>query len=273
MLPPAAGIGLRHAHFRELQTRRPALAFLEVHSENYFGDGGRDLDVLTRLRRDYAVSLHGVGMSIASAGGIADAHLAKLKRLVERIEPAAISEHLCWSGFGGQHWNDLLPLPHTRAALDLVAANVTRVQDTLQRALLVENISSYVEFVASEMSELEFIAQLARRTGCRVLLDINNVHVNAVNHGFDAARALESMPADLVDEVHLAGHFRGADCLIDHHGDRVAPEVWALYESFIRRAGPKPTLIEWDTDLPALDILLDEARLADQILEREATHA
>ena len=273
MLPPAAGIGLRHPHFRELQTRRPAVAFLEVHSENYFGDGGRDLDMLTRLRRDYAVSLHGVGMSIASADGIADAHLAKLKRLVERIEPAAISEHLCWSGFGGRHWNDLLPLPHTRAALDLVAAHVTRIQDTLQRPLLVENISSYVEFVASEMSELEFITQLARRTGCRVLLDINNLYVNAVNHGFDAARALESMPAGLVDEVHLAGHFRGADCLIDHHGDRVAPAVWALYESFIRRAGPKPTLIEWDTALPALDILLDEARLADQILEREAAHS
>lgn len=273
MLPPAAGIGLRHAHYRQVQARSPALAFLEVHSENYFGDGGRELDVLTRLRRDYPVSLHGVGMSIASADGIADAHLAKLKRLVERIEPAAISEHLCWSGFGGQHWNDLLPLPHTRAALDLVAAHVTRVQDTLRRPLLVENIASCVEFEASEMNELEFIILLARRTGCRVLLDINNVYVNAVNHGFDAKRALESMPAGLVDEVHLAGHFHGADCLIDHHGDRVAPAVWALYEAFIHRAGPKPTLIEWDTDLPALDVLLDEARLADRILDREAAHA
>ena len=273
MLPAAAGIGLRHAHFREVLAGRPALAFLEVHSENYFGDGGRDLDVLTRLRGDYPLSLHGVGLSIASADGIADAHLAKLKRLADRIEPAAVSEHLCWGGIDGRHWNDLLPVPHTAAALDLVASRVTQVQDALRRPLLVENIVSYVEFASSELSELEFMTLLARRTGCRVLLDINNVYVNAVNHGFDAAHEIEQIPIELVDEVHLAGHFRGADCLIDHHGDRVAPAVWALFESFIRRAGPKPTLIEWDTDLPALEVLLGEARLAEQVLAHELAHA
>ena len=272
MLPTAAGIGLRHAHFREVLACRPALAFLEVHSENYFGDGGRDLDVLTRLRGDYPVSLHGVGLSIASADGIADAHLAKLKRLANRIEPAAISEHLCWGAFDGRHWNDLLPVPHTAAALDLVAARIAQVQDALQRPLLIENIASYVEFASAEMSELEFITRLARRTGCRVLLDINNVYVNAVNHGYDAVREIEQIPVELVDEVHLAGHFQGEDCLIDHHGDRVAPPVWALYEAFIRRAGPKPTLIEWDTDLPALEVLLGEARLADHVLAREPAH-
>jgi len=261
------GIGLRHCHYRDFLDGHPAVDFIEVHGENYFGAGGRDLHVLSTLRADYPVSLHGVGLALGSVPELAQAHLDKLARLAERIEPAQVSEHLCWAaypqksghGHASGHWNDLLPLPYTDEALDLMAARIGQVQGRLKRRILVENVSSYVEFSGSEYGELEFINALAQRTGCGVLLDLNNLHVNAVNHGHDACRALLALDPRHVGEIHLAGHFKGEDCLIDDHGARVADPVWQLYEHYVTQHGAVPTLIEWDTAIPALPVLLEEA--------------
>lgn len=262
-----AGIGLRAPHYQHFLDGRPATGWLEVHSENYFGDGGYDLHVLEHVRRDYPLSLHGVGLALGSADGLRERHLAKLQRLIDRIEPELVSEHLCWGALGARHFNDLLPLPYTREALDLMVARVDRVQTVLGRPILIENIASYLQFRASEIPELEFLAELARRSGCGILFDVNNLYVNAVNHGFAAATAMDALPADCVGEIHLAGHARTADCLIDDHGSCVADEVWKLYASACQCFGAVPTLIEWDTDVPALDVLLAEARKADAILE------
>jgi uncharacterized protein len=271
--PLRTGIGLRHPHYREVQDDRPAAGFLEVHSENYFGAGGRDLHVLSTLRRDYRISLHGVGLSIGSADALAERHLARLGALVERIEPDWVSEHLCWGAFGGQHTNDLLPLPYTRDALALLTARVDAVQTRLKRRILIENISAYVEFAASEMSEFEFIAALADASGCGVLLDLNNIYVNAINHGFDAQSELDKLPLHHVGEIHLAGHFAGEDCLIDHHGDHVCDAVWQLFGRTVMRGGPKPTLIEWDTNIPPLEVLMAEAARADAVTRAAITEA
>ena len=260
-----SGIGLRAPHYREFLERSPPVAWLEVHSENFFGDGGFDLHVLTKVRERYPVSLHGVGLSLGSADSGTDAdarfadHLDRLLRLARRIEPALISEHLCWGAVGGRHFNELLPLPYTEAALARVATRVERTQEALGRPILVENVSTYLQFRASEMSDLEMLATLAARTGCGVLLDVNNLHVNAINHGFDAVAALGGLPVGCVGEIHLAGHLVTDECLIDDHGSRVAAPVWALYERALSRFGAVPTLIEWDTDIPALSVLEDEA--------------
>jgi len=262
------GIGLRAPHYRAFVDGEPPVDWLEVHSENFFGDGGFDLHVLEHVRSRYPVSLHGVGLALGSV--VADAgdearfaaHLARLATLVERVEPALVSEHLCWGAFGARHFNDLLPLPYTRDALRWMCMQVTRVQERLRRRILVENVSSYVAFAADEMPELEFLATLARRTGCGVLLDVNNLHVNAVNHGFDARAALAALPPECVGEIHLAGHVRVDDTLIDDHGSRVAPAVWSLYQHALAEIGAVPTLLEWDTDVPALAVLIGEADAA-----------
>ncbi len=275
----SAGIGLRAPHYRAFLDGEPPVDWLEVHSENYFGDGGYDLGAVDHVRARYPMSLHGVGLSIgaADAGADGDArfcrHLERLARLVERVEPALVSEHLCWGALGARHFNDLLPLPYTREALGHVGAQVARVQDRLRRRILIENVSTYVAFRASEMPELEFVAELARRTGCAVLLDVNNLYVNARNHGFDAERALDTMPDCDVAEIHLAGHLVGDDVLVDDHGSRVAPVVWSLYERALQRFGPVPTLIEWDTDIPPLSVLVDEADSARRRLERACAPA
>ena len=264
----AVGIGLRQPHYREAFERQPALGFVEVHSENFFHEGGASLHALERARAAWPVSLHGVGLSLASGDEFAEAHLAKLARLVERVEPALVSEHLCWGGVGGLHFNDLLPFPYNRESLALLAARVGRVQDVLKRRILVENLSAYVEFRDSEMSETAFLAELASRSGCGLLLDVNNLYVNAVNFGFDPESRLAELPASAIGEIHLASHHVGEDCLIDTHDARVCAEVWALYESACRRFGPRPTLIEWDAQLPALDVLLEEAALAGEVARR-----
>ncbi|HEX9452370.1 MAG TPA: DUF692 domain-containing protein [Burkholderiales bacterium] len=256
------GIGLRARHYREFLESHPRTGWLEVHSENYFGDGGYDLHVLEHVRSRYPISLHGVALSLGSADGVREGHLAKLKRLVDRIEPALVSEHLCWATLGPRHFNDLLPLPYTREALDEVVSHVTRVQDTLRRRILIENVSSYLQFRASELSEFAFLAELAKRSGCGILLDVNNVFVNSVNHGFDPEQALLEIPGEAIGEIHLAGHAAAGELLIDDHGSRVAPQVWRLYEKACRRFGAVPTLIEWDTSIPPLDVLLDEAAMA-----------
>lgn len=272
--PPAgAGIGLRQPHYREVFERRPALAFVEVHSENFFLAGGASMHALERARAAYPVSLHGVGLSLGSADRLAGEHLASLKRLVDRVEPALVSEHLCWGGVGGVHFNDLLPLPYTREALALLADRVDHVQSVLKRQVLLENLSAYVECRGSEMTETAFLAELARRTGCGLLLDLNNLYVNARNFGFDAAERLDALDAASIGQIHLAGHAVVDDCLVDTHGAVVCDPVWSLYADAVRRFGPKPTLIEWDTDLPALDVLLQQAAQASDIADREVAHA
>ncbi len=265
-LPAVAGIGLRAPHVARVRDSRPPIGWVEVHSENYFVDGGPALTALEAIRADYPVSLHGVGLSLGSADPLDGEHLARLKRLAARIEPSAVSEHLCWSHVDGRHLNDLMPLPLTDEALALICDRVDAVQSALGRALLVENVSSYLRFADDAIAEWDFVAAVARKTGCKLLFDINNVYVNAVNHGFDPQAYLAAIPAEQVAEIHLAGFEARGPCLIDTHGSRVAPPVWALYRDAIDRFGPKPTLIEWDTDIPALEILLDEASKAQTIL-------
>lgn len=269
-----AGIGLRAPHYRTFLDSSPPVDWLEVHSENFFGAGGFDRHVLDRVRDRYALSFHGVGLSLGSPADTPDdearfaRHLARLADLVARYEPALVSEHLCWGGFGRRHFNDLLPLPYTMRALDHVVVQVQRTQEALGRTVLVENVSAYVRYAGDELDELDFLAQLARRSGCGVLLDVNNLYVNAVNHGFDAAEALAAMPDATVGEIHLAGHLATDDGLVDDHGSRVAPQVWSLYEQALARLGPVPTLIEWDTDVPALAVLVAEADAARSRMQR-----
>ncbi len=274
-LPVRAGIGLRTPHQTQVLETRPAVAWFEVHSENYFVDGGPALAALEAVRRDYPLSLHGVGMSL---GGVDDPdpdHLRRLEFLVDRIEPAAVSEHLCWSAIGGRWLNDLLPLPYTREALDRVCAHVDEVQDALGRTILVENVSSYLRFLPEEMPEWAFVAEVANRTGCGILLDVNNIHVSARNHGFDAAEFLAGIPVDRVGEIHLAGYEEVDGLLIDTHSRPVYPAVWELYRAALERFGPVPTLIEWDQDIPELAVLLAEAAKAQTCLDTimETDHA
>jgi len=262
-------VGLRARHYEAFLSGRPPVGWVEVHSENYFGEGGYDRHALAHVREHYPVSLHGVGLGLGSAEGISEPHVAKLERLVAAVEPVFVSEHLCWGAALGRHFNDLLPLAYTEEALALLTGRVARLQDRLRRRVLVENVSTYVEFRASEMSEGEFIAELVRRTDCGVLLDVNNLYVNQVNHGSDARAVIDAIPSDRVEEIHLAGHLAAEHCLIDHHGDRVAGPVWQLFEAALERFGPVPTLIEWDTDVPELEVLLQEATKAHVRLERK----
>ena len=267
-LPVAAGIGLRAPHVARVLAERPAVAWFEVHSENYFADGGAALEALLAIRRDYPVSLHGVGLSLGSPGPLDRGHLAKLRRLVDLVEPAAVSEHLCWSRLGRRHFNELLPLPYTVQALRCLARHIGEAQDALGRELLVENVSSYHAFEESTAAEGEFVAAVADRAGCRLLVDVNNVHVNAANHGLDPLAFLDAIPASRVAEIHLAGHDASGPVLVDTHGAPVAPAVWSLYEAALARFGPVPTLIEWDNDIPALEVLAGEAATAQRTLER-----
>jgi uncharacterized protein (UPF0276 family) len=260
-----AGIGLRAPHYRAFLDRRPGVGWVEVHTENFLARAGHDWRVLSAVRRDYPVSLHGVGLGLGSVHGFSEDHLARVAALVHALEPVLVSEHLAWGALRDRQLNDLLPLRLDHAALDLVAARVQRVQEVLGRRLLVENVSTYVRFAGDAMSEADFLAELARRTGCGVLLDVNNLYVNARNHGEDPYAAIAALPAGCVGEIHLGGHLVTDDGLIDHHGARVAPPVWDLYRAALARFGAVPTLVEWDTDLPPLDVLLDEAAQADAI--------
>ena len=267
LLPVAAGIGLRAPHVDHVLATRPPVPWFEVHSENYFADGGPALAALERVRADYPLSLHGVGMSLGSTDPLDVAHVAKLRRLADRIEPWCVSEHLCWSGVGGRHFNDLLPLPYTREALDHVCARVGRLQEMLGRTIAVENVSSYYAFPESTMEEGAFVATVAQRTGCKLLVDVNNIFVNAHNHGIDPENYLAAIPSAAVAEIHLAGFATSGSRLIDTHGAPVAAEVWALYQRALERFGPVPTLIEWDTDIPEFAVLQREAATAQSCLE------
>jgi hypothetical protein len=265
-LPVSAGLGLRAPHVGRVLAERPPVSWFEVHSENYFADGGPALAALDRIRVDYPISLHGVGLSLGSTDPLDTGHLAKLKRLADRVVPARVSEHLCWSSVNGRHFNDLLPLPYTPEALDHVCSRVSATQDFLRREILVENVSSYLTFPESSIPEGEFVAAVAARTGCRLLVDVNNIYVNARNHGIDADAYLAAIPPAMVAEIHLAGFDASGPCLIDTHGAPVAPEVWSLYERALGRYGRVPTLIEWDTDIPDFAVLQREAATAQSYL-------
>jgi uncharacterized protein len=266
-VPVRAGIGLRACHYRQVLGEQAAAAWLEVLIENYFGDGGQPLYFLEQVRQRYPLSFHGVGLSVGSAGPLDQEHLRRLKSLVTRFEPELVSEHLSWSAWSGRHLNDLMPLPYNEEALAVVCDHVDQVQDCLGRQILMENISSYLQLRHSTMTEQAFIAQVAARTGCGILLDVNNIYVNANNHGIDPVRYIDEIPRAAVMEIHLAGFERVGDLLIDTHGNRVAEPVWRLFEKAVARFGPIPTLIEWDTDIPQLSVLQEEARKADAILE------
>ncbi|MBK8534613.1 MAG: DUF692 domain-containing protein [Candidatus Competibacteraceae bacterium] len=276
-IPARAGIGLRAEHYDAVLDRRPSVGWLEVHSENYFGAGGKPLDYLEWIRACYPLSLHGVGLSIGSTDPLDRRHLVALKTLIRRFEPALVSEHLSWGSVGGRHFNDLLPLPYTEEALSHLIARVCQVQEILGRQILIENPSSYLQYVGSVIPEWEFLAELARRSGCGVLLDVNNIYVSARNHDFDASAYLRAIPRPMVQEIHLAGftvnRFDDGEILIDTHNQPVCPAVWALYHQAVQRFGPIPTLIEWDTDLPELAVLVAEAERADAILEERHAQA
>ncbi|MDB5962404.1 MAG: hypothetical protein JWP59_3698 [Massilia sp.] len=261
----AVGIGLRAPHYRDFLERPQAVDWFEVHTENFLHLSGRDGQVLQRLRRDYPVSLHGVGLGLGSAHGFSASHLERVRRLAERIEPFLVSEHLSWNAVAGRNLNDLLPLTLNRAAFELVADRIDQVQEALGRTILLENVSTYLRFRDDALGEAAFLAALARRTGCGLLLDLNNLYVNQCNHGEDALAAIAAIAATApgaVGEIHLAGHLVTPTALVDHHGAPVAPAVWDLYRAALRTFGKLPTLIEWDTDVPHLSVLLAEVEQA-----------
>jgi len=270
-----AGTSLKHEHLQSILADETQSGFFEVHAENYMGAGGPPHDALTRIRRDYPVSLHGVCMSIGGPQPLDKTHLGRFKALVDRYEPALVSEHLAWSTHNTTYFNDLLPLPYTPATLDRVADHIDEVQGAIGRPILLENPSTYVVFPESTMGETEFIRALAQRTGCGLLLDVNNVFVSATNHGYSALTYLADFPLDHVGEIHLAGHATQADdegdlLLIDSHDGPVANAVWILYESVIGQCRPIPTLVEWDSAIPDWPILKAEAIAAQAILDRHS---
>ena len=276
------GLGLRHPHYRAFGQAAGAapssgqsgaaegaalnaVDFLEVHSENFFATGGAARAVLDAVRERWPLSLHGVGLGLGNARGLSEAHLNKLHTLVAAVQPALVSEHVCWTADAHAAYNDLLPLPYTRSALDTLCAHIDQVQTLLKRPILIENATAYVQFAGDEFSEMGFIAEAVRRTGCGVLLDVNNLYINSMHFGFDALAALQELPVRAVGQFHVAGHLDTEDGLVDDHGSRARPAVWALYEAALRRFGAQPTLIEWDTNIPPLEVLLDEARIAREI--------
>ena len=273
-IPLRAGVGLKAQHYEVILEERPDLGWFEVHAENYMGAGGAPHRYLESIRRDYPLSLHGVGLSIGGASPLDEAHLARFKALNERYQPGLVSEHLAWSSHGGVFYNDLLPLPYTEETLARVCGHIDRLQEVLGRRILLENPSTYVAFQASEMSELAFLGAVARRSGCGLLLDVNNVLVSATNHDFSAEAYIDSFPHAEVGEIHLGGHAsdrddQGAPLLIDAHDRAVDDRVWALYRRALARGGLKPSLIEWDNAVPAWPALFGEARTAERLMAAE----
>lgn len=264
------GIGLRAPHYEAFLAQKPPVAWVEVHSENYFGDGGKDIQTLEEVRAHYPVSLHGVSLSIGSTDELNWHHLKKLRDLIWRVEPCLVSDHLCWSSVHGQYLHDLLPLPFTHEAVQQAVSRIQQIQEFLRRQILIENISRYIQFRTADMSEQDFLIDVATQAGCGILLDINNAHVNAQNLGLDANAFLGAIPAHLIQEIHLAGGttitMGSENILIDSHNQPVPEVVWDLYRNTIERIGIKPTIVEWDSDLPSLDTLYNEASQAETIL-------
>ena len=277
-LPQRAGVGLKGEHVPEILANRPDIGFFEIHAENYMEAGGAPHRYLETIRRDYPLSLHGVGLSIGGAGPLDRDHLTRLRKVADRYEPGLFSEHLAWSTHDTTYYNDLLPLPYTEATLAHVVSHINQVQDAMGRQMLLENPSTYVAFAESTLSETAFLREIVQRTGCGLLLDVNNVHVSCINHGRDARRFIGALPLDAVGQIHLAGFAvdcdaTGAPLLIDSHGTPVAEAVWQLYAFALDRVGAIPTLIERDNDIPPLPVLLAEARHAERMLERVPAEA
>ena len=269
-MPVHAGIGLRAQHVAQVRDEHSSIAWLETHSENLFAAGGPFRSAMQRIRADYPLSLHGVGLSLGSADRLNASHLRRMRELVSEYQPELVSEHLCWGAIGDWHSNDLLPLPFTEEALRLVVSHIDETQDALGRQMLVENVSTYLRFDGGDYTEWDFVAEAVKRSGCGLLCDVNNIYVNSINHGFDPRTYLHALPAAAVQEIHLAGYTRKeglpVSLLIDSHSRRVSAEVWDLYADAIEHFGPVPTLIEWDLDIPALEVLLDEAAHAEEVL-------
>lgn len=270
-LPARAGVGYKPQHFQALVEAPGAVGWLEIHAENYMGDGGRPLAQLRALAERFAMSVHGVGLSIGGEGALDEDHLARLKHLCDWLRPASFSEHLAWSTHGDTYFNDLLPLPYTAATLTRVCDHIDRVQEVLARPMLLENPSTYLAFTESTMDEVTFLSEIARRTGCGLLLDVNNVFVSATNQGWDPVAYVDAFPLDKVGEIHLGGHDEdedehGAPLLIDSHGREVVDPVWALYAHTLARGGARPTLIEWDNNVPDFPALEAEAARAESLL-------
>ena len=264
--PVGHGVGLRRTHFAHVLERGPHdVDWMEVISENFFAPGGRPWAVLERVRREVPVVLHGVSMALGNAGGVPQAYLSQLAALVERVEPVCVSDHLCWGGYGGHYAHDLLPLPYTEEALGHVVEQVTRVQERLRRRIMVENVSSYVRFAASQIPEQEFLVAVAERADCGILLDVNNVFVSARNHGFDAEAYIDAIPTARIGQLHLAGHTDHGTFLLDSHVGPVPSPVWDLYRHTVRRHGPVASLVEWDDEIPAYEAVVAERAMAAQI--------
>ncbi|EFP98364.1 DUF692 domain-containing protein [Vibrio caribbeanicus] len=266
------GVGLRSPHSQFFLNQTPQISWLEIHSENYFQPYSAAREDLRQLRQDYQISCHGIGLSLGSAGGVNIQHVDRLRHLVNEVEPMFVSDHLSWSEHQGVYMNDLLPLPYTEEALNIFCNNVLQVQDALKRPLLIENPSSYVSFNHSTLSEWEFLTEMQKRTECRLLLDLNNIHVSAFNHGFDAYQYLRAIPSDAVEEIHLAGftvkELDGGTVWIDTHSRPVSDEVWQLFAFFCQHYGLRHTLIEWDQDIPEPEVLLNEADKASTLLQQ-----
>jgi len=269
-----AGVGLKSQHFSQVLEQRPELAFFEVHAENFMSAGGAHHRYLEKIAEIYPLSIHGVGMSLGSASGLSKKHLEKFRRVVDHYSPWLISEHLAWSSEGGYYLNDLLPLPLNAESLAVVADNVDAMQNFVGRKILIENPSAYMEFRATDMPETEFLTRLAEKTGCGLLLDVNNVFVSGKNMGWSLEDYLKDIPSSLVGEIHLAGHTLkkledNKEIRIDDHGSQVSDDVWGLYSGLVDRIGARPTLIEWDTDIPALQVLVGEAEKAANIMKKD----
>lgn len=265
-----SGIGLRPPHYEQLLETLPPLAWLEVHSENYFGEGGKSLSMLEKVRTHYPISLHGVGLSIGSADELNWNHLKQLRDLMMRIKPCLVSDHLAWSSFQGQYVHDLLPLPYTEESLQHIVSRIQQVQEYLNQQILVENISNYMQFAESSLSEADFLVEVAKQSGCGILLDINNIYVSCTNLDTDANDYLAQIPENLVQEIHVGGFttevIGNKEILIDSHNRPIVPAVWALYKQAIEQFGRKPTIVEWDTHLPPLETLCLEAFRAEKIM-------
>jgi uncharacterized protein (UPF0276 family) len=269
------GIGLRHPHYLQVLEEQPQVAWWEVHSENFFQAGGHTLEILRSVREHYPLSLHGVGLSLGSAMGVLHGHLLRLKQLIEQIDPFLVSEHLSWSQVAGVYLPDLLPIPYTDESLEIIVRNVNQSQEFLCREILIENPSSYIEFTETSVDEAEFLVNLCQATGAKILLDVNNIFVSSSNHGWNAKNYIDAIPASLVHEIHLAGHsikkISGEEIVrIDTHDASVCDAVWELYAYAIEKYGPKPTLLEWDAKIPALEVLIQESRKARDYFPIEA---
>lgn len=277
-IPARAGVGLKPDHYQTILETQPDIGWFEIHPENYMADGGAIHHYLEQIREIYPLSIHGVGLSLGSEEGLSTKHLASLKELVDRYQPGLVSEHLAWCKYRNQVFNDLLPVPYTSESLEILCRNIEQTQDYLGRQILIENPSSYFQLDYSSYSEWEFLVELAKRSGAGILLDVNNVYVSACNHDFNAEIYIKSIPPSLVGEIHLAGHsvqyLQGGKVLIDDHGSEVIDEVWELYDFTLSHLGNRPTLIEWDANIPLWDILYNQAIIADQtMLEKMAVYA